>query len=137
MIRFGPGEENEAAFGAWGSTVVSVLSMVPTGLLQIKRRKVTNKRSTTQAHQNPGLQNLPGAVDIGHDFIELVLSYRERRERHGEGDVGVIADEDGASRADQERACAVVVLAEDDLPLVRASGQLVRITRTAMQKTRC
>jgi hypothetical protein len=34
VIRFGPGEEKEAAIGALGSTVVLVLSMVPVGLLQ-------------------------------------------------------------------------------------------------------
>ena len=34
MMRFGPGEEKDAATGACGSTVASVLSMVPTGLLQ-------------------------------------------------------------------------------------------------------
>ena len=33
-MRFGPGEEKDAATGACGSTVASVLSMVPTGLLQ-------------------------------------------------------------------------------------------------------
>jgi len=32
-IRFGPGEENEAGFGACGSVAVSVPPMVPTGLL--------------------------------------------------------------------------------------------------------
>jgi hypothetical protein len=34
VIKLGPGEENEAATGARGSTVVSVCSRVPTGLLQ-------------------------------------------------------------------------------------------------------
>jgi hypothetical protein len=34
VTTLGPGEENEAATGACGFTVVSVVSMVPTGLLQ-------------------------------------------------------------------------------------------------------
>jgi hypothetical protein len=36
VTMFGPGEENEAAIGACGFTVVTVVSMVPTGLLKIR-----------------------------------------------------------------------------------------------------
>jgi hypothetical protein len=39
VMRFGPGEEKEAAIGAWGLNIVSVLPMVPTGFLQIVRVK--------------------------------------------------------------------------------------------------
>lgn len=44
VMRLGPGEENEVTIGACKSIVVSVLSLVPTGSLQIAQEKEVKNR---------------------------------------------------------------------------------------------
>ena len=48
-MRFGPGEEKDAATGACGSTVASVLSMVATGLLH--QKQANDHHQTIDHHQ--------------------------------------------------------------------------------------
>jgi hypothetical protein len=123
VIKLGPGEEKEAGTGACGLTVVSVRSIVPTGLLQIK----TDQDYFEAVEHGCGNQcsvSSPSAVDIRHDLVELVLSYRETGERQSESNVRLTGDKDDSCCTAQERTCRAACLwgAEDDLAFVRTSN---------------
>ena len=75
----------------------------------------------------------PSAVDVRHDLVDLVPSHREAGERQHEGDVGCAGEDDGACRTGRERVGWMADLgrrqAEDDLPSVGTSGQVIWIAR--------